>query len=1212
MRNRISLTLATGVALSLMTASIAPMSASATPLDLRSEDVVGSGFDPVPVRPPAQSQASKRFRHGIAGQVRISGKPVRRARISVSTLNGAKIKVIGSSRRTNRFGRFQLFAPKQPPKKFVVTAKGGRFGDKALGNTRLQALGRGKDPMEFVNMASTLLVRYHDQHHQMKLAQATKITSRYLGLPKTGKVYSFGQYGHVLSAAHDPGYFYRVANKRGGVNRYVNQQARRVSADRRVRPSLQRLGFRIAPMGTGSPLFSARTPRSGEIQAEGILADLGGQIEQMLEGALTNTAVSAACAEATSGLAQAMLNCSATQNQAAQIESQLANIQSSITSLEQQVQGIGSDLDQGNWTVAFKNAGIANLKTILNHLQGYMGVMTNGVPSAAGPVCGQSGSTGNQTAAASSGFGSALDCPPKYVQIPLQGSSMSDWVTAVCNAAYPAGVANGANTATKSYSIVGSQSPQSACAYIGNYLLGTSADSPAGGSVFVQLTTFFEYFTGQEILATPNQILALAGESVLSSGGQVMIQGAKQNGLNQYLGSLVGMQESLGAIAVAWMSFWETWTLGAPQFCSTPPSATTGTSFAPSSGTSCEVAQALNYWFSVEDYIASNGARAAVPSEYQKFTQGAATTPSGVVIDTVGSTTNPNMWFALAVDVSGQLLEASAPNNAYWPYVYYGQNPGTAIVDSTTGSTIGHGPSTTVNPGANPRQVGAILPDYPGDSFALDQTPATAQQLAADALEANPKAANTNSALTDQGFIGPGADSLDAFGNGVDNWTFNWSSSVSESQCDQVAFFPGTSMYFTPTGYSCADGSTAYSVDLQGTFSTSYIPTNLGRNATSQLCATTTAQPAGSNPAPKGEDGEAELCLGEQASSGSLGGATKGIDGYYSFYLDVSPGQPVWTQDVFSAWQTLSTVPTYITKAPPPPVVPSPPTNVSATQEQNSLSANVSWQAPSNRGSFPVTSYTATATDTATGDTVGTCTAQASATSCVVADVPGTMTFSVTATSGAGTSLPSVASDPLSVSGLPTSPLNVTATQTGQGTISVQWTAPTSSGAPISGYTATAYGTTFNLEQGSADGTCTATPPATSCTVSGLADQFYAVSVTATNSYGSGPVSAGSIVAVGSVPPGVPTNVVAVAGKQQATVTWNPPAASAAGPVQYYQLLATPADMTAYPALSWDVPSNAYTASIPYSGAVYSFQVYAVNYAGFGGVSAKSNSVTIG
>lgn len=1012
MRNRKSLTVATGVALSLATASVAPMSASPIPLDPRSEDVVVSGYDPVPVRPPAESKSPKRFRYGIAGQVKISGKPVRKARISVSTIKGGKVRVIGRSMTTNRFGRFQLFAPKKPPKKFVVTAKGGRFGDKSLGNTQLQALGRGKDPMEFVNMASTLLVRYHDLHPQMKLAKATNVTSRYLGLPTTGKVYSFGQYGHVLSAAHDPGYFYRVAKKRGGVNRYVNQQARRVSADRRVRPSLRRLGFRIAPMGTGSPLFSARTPRSGEIQAAGILADLGGQIEQMLEGALTNTAVSAACAEATSGLAQAMLNCSATQNQAAQIESQLANIQSSISSLEAQVQTIGSDLDKGNWTVAFKSAGIANLKTILNKLQGYMGVMTNGVPSATGPVCGQNSSTGYQTAPASSGFGSALDCPPGFTQIPLQGSSMSAWVTTVCNAAYPAGAANGANTATTNYQTLGSQSPQTACAGIGTYLLGTNPDSPSGGSVFTQLTTFFEYFTGQELLPTANQILALAGESVLSSGGQVMIQGAQQNGLNQYLGSLVGMQESLGAIAVAWMSFWETWTLGEPQFCPAPPSPTTSTAFSPSSGSSCQVAQALNFWFSVEDYIASNGARAAVPSEYKKYTQGAATSPAGVVIDTVGSTTNPNMWFALAVDVSGQLLEANAPNNAYWPYIYFGQDPGTAIVDPATGSTIGHGPTTSLNPGVNPQQVGAILPDYPGDSFALNQTPTTAQQLAADALEANSNAANTNSALTDQGFIGPGADSLDAFGNGVDNWTFNWSSSVSESQCDQVAFFPGASTYFTPTGYSCAGGSTAFSVDLQGTFATSYIPTNLGRNATSQLCATTTAQPAGSNPAPKGESGEAALCLGAQASSGSLGGATKGIDGYYSFYLDMSPGQPVWTEDVFSGWQALGAVPTYITKDPPPPVVPSPPTNVSATQT-GEMSATVTWQAPSNRGSFPVTSYTATATSTATRFPDGTCTAQAPSTSCVMPLGPGTYTFSVTATSGAGASLPSVASDRL-------------------------------------------------------------------------------------------------------------------------------------------------------------------------------------------------------
>lgn len=83
------------------------------------------------------------------------------------------------------------------------------------------------------------------------------------------------------------------------------------------------------------------------------------------------------------------------------------------------------------------------------------------------------------------------------------------------------------------------------------------------------------------------------------------------------------------------------------------------------------------------------------------------------------------------------------------------------------------------------------------------------------------------------------------------------------------------------------------------------------------------------------------------------------------------------------------------------------------------------------------------------------------------------------------------------VGGPPSAPLNVKVVN-GDGTTTVSWTAPANNGAAITRYT-------VDLDPG---GGCTTTT-ATSCTVSGLTDGVvYAVTVTATNTYGVGPASA--------------------------------------------------------------------------------------------------------
>ena len=110
------------------------------------------------------------------------------------------------------------------------------------------------------------------------------------------------------------------------------------------------------------------------------------------------------------------------------------------------------------------------------------------------------------------------------------------------------------------------------------------------------------------------------------------------------------------------------------------------------------------------------------------------------------------------------------------------------------------------------------------------------------------------------------------------------------------------------------------------------------------------------------------------------------------------------------------------------------PTAVSATA--GSDSALVSWTAPSVTGGSAITGYTVTASGDGGSET---CTS--ATTSCTVSGLANgtSYTFTVTATNGAGTSPPSTASTPVTPTGTPDAPTNVTVTG-GDGQATVSWT----------------------------------------------------------------------------------------------------------------------------------------------------------------------------
>ncbi len=270
--------------------------------------------------------------------------------------------------------------------------------------------------------------------------------------------------------------------------------------------------------------------------------------------------------------------------------------------------------------------------------------------------------------------------------------------------------------------------------------------------------------------------------------------------------------------------------------------------------------------------------------------------------------------------------------------------------------------------------------------------------------------------------------------------------------------------------------------------------------------------------------------------------------------------------------------------------VPGTPTAVTATG--GNASAVVNWTAPSNGGSA-ITGYTVTANPGGATVIVG-----GGATSVTVSGLAdGTSyTFTVYATNAIGNgpaSTPSAAVTPATVPGMPA---GVTATA-GNASAVVSWTAPSSGGSAITGYTVTANpgGATANVAGGT-----------TSATVSGLTNgSSYTFTVYATNAAGNGAASAPSAAVTPKTVPGTPTGVTATAGNASAAVSWTAPS-NGGSAITGYTVTSSPGGATAIVAGG----TTSATVSGLTNGTSYTFTVYATNAVGNGPVSAPSAAVT--
>jgi Fibronectin type III domain len=185
------------------------------------------------------------------------------------------------------------------------------------------------------------------------------------------------------------------------------------------------------------------------------------------------------------------------------------------------------------------------------------------------------------------------------------------------------------------------------------------------------------------------------------------------------------------------------------------------------------------------------------------------------------------------------------------------------------------------------------------------------------------------------------------------------------------------------------------------------------------------------------------------------------------------------------------------------------------------------------------------------------------------------------------------------VPAVPGKPTNLAASA-GDSTVNLSWTAPTSSGRPVTAYTAT------ETEQGLGTVTC-ATTGATSCTVSGLTNGTeYTFTVHATNTVGDGPESdpSNKVTPVAPTVPGRPTAVTAIAGAGTASVTWTAPA-SGGKPITAYTVTSSPDGKTCA-----TTGATSCTVSGLRNGTKYTFTVTATNDVGTGLPSNPSTPVT--
>ena len=317
------------------------------------------------------------------------------------------------------------------------------------------------------------------------------------------------------------------------------------------------------------------------------------------------------------------------------------------------------------------------------------------------------------------------------------------------------------------------------------------------------------------------------------------------------------------------------------------------------------------------------------------------------------------------------------------------------------------------------------------------------------------------------------------------------------------------------------------------------------------------------------------------SSSAVLTGLINGFQ--YIFYVSVRNG--------FGENPSVGGPSSEITPLGPPPTAP---LNVSATAGLGN--AVVTWDAPTNDGGVPISSYTITSSPPDFSDIL---TMPFSPLSVIANGLTNgtSYTFTVFATNTKGDSPLSDPSPAVMPVGAPDPPTNVVATP-GNGSADVTWDSPQSSGgSAITSYTVT-----------SSPGNISITTPQLSATFSALVNGTqYTFTVFATNAIGDSIESTPSSPVTPATVPNAPLNPFAIAGNGEAQVLWDFPVFDGGAPIINFTVISIPA--TTGPQSTAD-DSTTLTVTGLTNGTDYTFTVYATNLIGNSPASALTNPVT--
>ncbi len=269
---------------------------------------------------------------------------------------------------------------------------------------------------------------------------------------------------------------------------------------------------------------------------------------------------------------------------------------------------------------------------------------------------------------------------------------------------------------------------------------------------------------------------------------------------------------------------------------------------------------------------------------------------------------------------------------------------------------------------------------------------------------------------------------------------------------------------------------------------------------------------------------------------------------------------------------------------------PGPPGTVSGMPGDGSVT--VTWNAPDDQGSSPVTEYTVIASPDG-----ATCTTNDPETrTCIVAGLVNgiSYTFTVRAGNAAGTGQASPASAAVVPRTVPGAPHSVTGAP-GNGNVTISWSPPEDSG----GATITSY--LVAASPGNAQ--CTTGGDSTQCDITGLANGTpYTFTVTASNIAGASQPSSPSAPVAPRTLPGAPYGVIAIPGNAQVVVSWTAPASDGGAAITAYTVTTPAGGQTC----TWTEGPLSCTVTGLTNGMSYIFTVTAANAAGAGPASVPS------